>query len=104
MRFTETTLFAKHRSNLLSDEEYDALCRHLAERPEAGALIQKSGGLRKVRWAAGGKGKSGGVRVIYYWARSDDEIFLMTVYSKGEKDNLSAREVKLLRKLLEQLT
>ena len=69
-----------------------------------GALIQKSGGLRKVRWAAGGKGKSGGVRVIYYWARSDDEIMLITVYSKSEKDTLSAGEVKLLRKLLEKLT
>jgi hypothetical protein len=104
MRFIETTLFFKYRSALLSNDEYGALCRHLAERPEAGALIQKSGGLRKVRWAAGGKGRSGGVRVIYYWARSDDEIMLLTVYSKSEKDNLSAGEVKLLRKLLEKLT
>jgi hypothetical protein len=95
--------FARYRDDLLSDDEYQALCTRLAQQPQAGDLIHRSGGLRKVRWAARGKGKSGGVRVIYYWARSDDEIYLFTLYSKSEKEDLTAKEVKSLRKLLEEL-
>lgn len=77
--------------------------RTLIERPDAGAIIQRSGGVRKVRWAAGGKGKSGGVRIIYYWLRADDQIFLLTIYGKSEKADLSADEFKRIVKLIEEL-
>lgn len=66
MVFVETTLFSKLLPEYLSDDAYRSLQNYLIERPDAGAIIQRSGGVRKVRWAAGGKGKSGGVRVIYY--------------------------------------
>jgi hypothetical protein len=67
-------------------------------------LVRSSGGVRKVQWAAGGKGKSGGVRVIYYWAKAEEQTFLLTIYGKGEKDDLSAADLKCIVKLLEELT
>lgn len=90
MVFVETSVFSKLLGNYLSDEEYRQLQNHLIERPDAGALLKNSGGVRKVRWRAGGKGKSGGVRVIYYWAKADEQTFFLTLYGKGEKEDLSA--------------
>lgn len=63
-----------------------------------------AGGVRKVRWAAAGKGKSGGLRVIYYWLKAEDQIFLLTLYGKGEKEDLSTSELKRIVKLIEELT
>ena len=104
MVFVETSLFSKLLGDYLSDDEYRRLQNHLIERPDAGADIRNSSGVRKVRWRAGGKGKSGGVRVIYYWAKADDQTFLLTLYGKGEKENLSANDLKRVVKLLEELT
>lgn len=67
MRFVETPVFTRAVTSLLSDEEYRQLQLALLIRPEQGALIRGSGGLRKLRWGAQGRGKRGGVRVIYYW-------------------------------------
>lgn len=103
MVFVETSTFSKLLPGYLSDEEYRGLQNFLMERPDAGALIQRSGGVRKVRRAAGGKGKSGGVRVIYYWLKADDQIFLLTLYGKGEKEDLGAAELKRIVKLIEEL-
>lgn len=103
MVFVETSLFSKLLADHLSDDEYRGLQSYLIERPDAGAIIQRSGGVRKVRWAAGGKGKSGGVRVIYYWVKADDQIVLLTLYGKSEKDDLSAAELKRIVKLIEEL-
>jgi len=103
MVFVETSIFSKLLPDYLNDEEYRGLQNFLMERPDAGAVIQRSGGVRKVRWAAGGKGKSGGVRVIYYWVRADDQIFLLTLYGKSEKEDLSAAELKRIVKLIEEL-
>ena len=74
MVFIETSLFTKLLGDYLSDDEYAALQAHLVAYPDGGAIIRGSGGVRKIRWRSGGKGKSGGVRVIYYWAtfRSPD--------------------------------
>ena len=104
MVFVETSLFSKLLGDYLSDDEYRRLQNHLIEHPDAGAIIRNSGGVRKVRWRAGGKGKSGGVRVIYYWAKADDQTFFLTLYGKGEQENLSAAELKRVAKLLEELT
>ena len=104
MVFVETSLFSKLLGDYLSDDEYRLLQNYLIARPDAGDVIRGSGGVRKLRWAAGGKGKSGGVRVIYYWAKADQQSFFLTVYGKGEKDNLSASDLKRVVKLLEELT
>jgi hypothetical protein len=103
MVFVETTIFSKLLPGYLDDDEYRGLQSHLIERADAGAVIQRSGGVRKVRWAARGKGKSGGVRVIYYWLRADEQIFLLTLYGKGEKEDLSAAKLKRIVKLVEEL-
>ncbi len=103
MVFVETSLFSRLLGSYLSDDEYRRLQNHLIEHPDAGAVIRNSGGVRKVRWRAGGKGKSGGVRVIYYWAKADDQTFFLTLYDKGEKENLSATDLKRVVKLLEEL-
>lgn len=104
MVFVETSLFTKLLGDYLDDDGYRALQSHLIERPDAGALIKASGGVRKVRWRSGGKGKSGGVRIIYYWAKADEQTFMLTLYGKGEKENLSAADLKRIVKLLAELT
>lgn len=104
MVFVETSLFSKLLGDYLREDEYRLLQNHLIEYPDAGDVIRGSGGVRKVRWASGGKGKSGGVRVIYYWAKVDEQTFFLTLYGKGEKENLSAADLKRVVKLLEELT
>lgn len=104
MVFIEASTFSKLLRRYLSDEEYRGLQNVLLERPDAGAIIQRSGGVRKIRWAAGGKGKSGGVRIIYYWVKADEQIFLLTLYGKGEQEDLSAAELKRIIKLIGELT
>ena len=104
MVFVETSMFSKLLGNYLSDDEYRHLQNHLVERPDAGDVIRGSGGVRKVRWASRGKGKSGGVRVIYYRAKADEQTFLLTLYGKGEQETLSAADLKRVVKLLEELT
>ena len=102
MVFIETSLFAKYRSNYLNDEAYRSLQDYLIEQPEAGALIQGTGGLRKLRWNMGSKGKRGGIRIIYYFELKKSHIYLMTLYSKNEMTDLSAKDKKLLKQLLEE--
>jgi hypothetical protein len=101
VEFEESAAFTKAVLRLLDDESYLQLQIALAERPDAGAVIVKSGGLRKLRWARPGGGKSGGVRVIYYWWVEGHGIFLSTLFPKNEKENLSAAELDALRKEME---
>lgn len=100
--FRETTRFTRRVLEYLSDEAYEQLQWYLIRRPEAGDVIQGGGGLRKLRWAAGGRGKRGGARVIYYWATARDELFMLDIYAKNEQIDLTAEEVKELRKLVEE--
>jgi mRNA-degrading endonuclease RelE of RelBE toxin-antitoxin system len=99
--FVETPTFAKRVLGLLSDDSYAALQTHLAKHPAAGDIIRGGGGLRKIRWAAKGHGKRGGVRVIYYWWTGKDRISMLFVYPKNELDDMSAAQLKLLRQALE---
>ena len=103
MEFIETPTFTRAVLALLSDEEYRVLQNSLVEFPERGDLITGGGGIRKVRHAAKGRGKSGGVRVIYYWAKDADQIYLLAVYPKSKKDTLSDQEMAILRKLVKEL-
>ncbi len=103
MVFVETSLFTKLLPGYLDDDEYRLLQIHLIEHPDTGAVIRGSGGVCKMRWRAGGKGKSGGVRVIYYWVTAEQQIFFLTLYGKGEQEDLSAQDLKRVVKLLEEL-
>lgn len=94
MVFIETTLFTKLLSSYLSDDDYRGLQSYLLQKPDAGDIVRASGGVRKVRWAAQGKGKSGGVRVMYYWKKSDHEIWMLTIYSKSERATISGQLLK----------
>jgi hypothetical protein len=85
---------------LLADDSYAALQTHLAKHPDDGDIIRGGGGLRKIRWAAKGHGKRGGVRVIYWWM-GKDRISMLYVYPKNELDDLSATQLKRLRQALE---
>lgn len=102
MIFIETHIFTEDVKELLSDEEYANFQKYLAENPLAGDVIQQTGGLRKVRWAAGGKGKRGGVRIIYYYVLPDSQIRLLLVYKKGKKDDLTPEQKQILRQLNER--
>ena len=82
--FIETRLFTRLVSEYLSDEEYARLQLELISNPEAGAVIKDSGGVRKIRWAAAGRGKRGGYRVIYFVRRSNDVIWMLTMYPSKE--------------------
>jgi hypothetical protein len=103
MEFVETPTFTRLLFNLLIDDEYAALQRVLVENPERGDLIKGGGGIRKLRHALSGCGKSGGVRVIYYWLREGGQIYMLLIYPKSKKDTLTDREIALLRALVKEL-
>jgi len=98
MDIIETTVFTRRVLELLSEEEYRLLQLHLINKPAAGKIIKKSGGLRKLRWAAKGHGKSGGVRIIYYWFLEKDSILLLFVYAKNEAEDLTQDQLQQLSK------
>jgi mRNA-degrading endonuclease RelE of RelBE toxin-antitoxin system len=99
----ETREFTRRIDGLMSQPEKDALLFYLACHPEAGSLIRETGGLRKLRWNAGGKGKRGGARVIYYFHSEKIPLYLLTVYGKSEKSDLSAEQRRELSKLSDML-
>ena len=91
--------FRRRASSLFNDEEKASIINYLAFHPQSGDLMQGTGGIRKLRWSAQGKGKSGGARVIYYYHNGAMPLFLLTVFGKGEKANLSKAECNELAKL-----
>ena len=103
MEFIETPTFTRLLLELLGDDEYALLQQDLVENPERGDLVRGGGGIRKLRYALSGRGKSGGVRVIYYWLRDDGQIYLLLIYPKSRKDTLTDRETALLRELVKEL-
>ena len=102
MLIVETPIFTRHVVSLLNDDEYRDLQGLLAIRPEMGPVIPGSGGLRKVRWSIAGRGKRGGVRVIYYWAPKVDTILMLYIYPKNQKEDLTSKELKILRQIIEE--
>jgi len=95
----ETPSFLKDSKKLLDDDEREALINYLASKPLAGVLIKETGGIRKVRWARENTGKSGAFRVIYYFYSKDIPLFILNIFAKGEKVNISQEEKNELRKL-----
>ncbi|MCY3023116.1 MAG: type II toxin-antitoxin system RelE/ParE family toxin [Planctomycetota bacterium] len=102
MEFMETPYFTRRIVRLMPDDTYRAMQDVLADRPDAGALIPGAGGLRKLRWRTPGKGKRGGVRVIYYWFAAESLIFLLQVYGKSEREDLSRDELNVLARLAKE--
>lgn len=92
--------FQSRAKYLLGDSERHSIVAHLATHPEAGSILKGTGGIRKLRWAAKGKGKSGGVRVVYFCQDRTMPLFLLTMFAKGEKTNLSRKERNELAKVV----
>lgn len=103
MIFVETSIFTKELARHLDDDSYAALQWFLSAYPEAGDIIRGTGGIRKIRWSMPGRSKRGGSRVVYYWLVEQDQINLLTVYSKGVKDDLTAAERDAWRKAVEEI-
>ena len=92
--------YERRASSLLNDSEKQGIINYLAIHPHAGVVMKGSGGIRKFRWALGNRGKSGGVRVIYYYYNASVPLFLLTLFGKNEKANLSKADRNELTKLV----
>lgn len=103
MIFIETPTFTRLITGLLDDDEYSKLQEELVKRPDTGDLIKDGGGIRKLRWKRAGTGKSGGIRVIYYWLTEDDQLLMLVAYPKSVRDSLTDKETAILRKLVKEL-
>jgi mRNA-degrading endonuclease RelE of RelBE toxin-antitoxin system len=102
MLVVETPVFTRRVLKLLTDDDYRLLQHEVVARPDVGNIIRGSGGLRKVRWAATGRGKRGGIRVIYYWDVDREIILMLLIYGKNEQDDLTAEQLRVLKGLVEE--
>ncbi|MCX7546298.1 type II toxin-antitoxin system RelE/ParE family toxin [Marinicella gelatinilytica] len=102
MVFIETPIFTRQIQSLMNDDMYGELQKALIFKPDTGDLIKGSGGLRKVRWKLKGTGKSGGVRVIYYWYTSAEQIYMIFAYPKSKQDNLTAEQLAALKAVMQR--
>lgn len=100
MIFVEFRAFSRGRAEHLDEDEFRALQNALLANPEAGVLIPGTGGLRKLRWAGSGRGKRGGVRIIYYHLLPRDVLLLLLVYPKNEQDDMTPEQKRILRALV----
>ena len=98
MVIIETSVFTKKINTLLIDEEYRTLQNTLVEMPNLGKIIQGSGGIRKIRLGGSGRGKRGGIRIIYYWATNYNQIFMLYAFAKNERDDLTKDQLSMLKK------
>jgi mRNA-degrading endonuclease RelE of RelBE toxin-antitoxin system len=104
MEFIEAPAFTKHLSEYLSDDDFKELQSLLRLNPEAGDVIQGTGGFRKVRWTdrRRGKGKRGGLRIIYFYFQAEEQIWLLTIYGKDEAEDLTAEQKRMLKAAIEE--
>jgi hypothetical protein len=100
--FVETRVFTSRVRAHLSDEQYRAVQLVLAARPGSGNIVPGAGGLRKLRFGAEGRGKRGGIRLLYYWHPPTNQILLLFVFAKNERSDLTPRQREGLRKLIER--
>ncbi len=101
MKIIETQIFTQRVREILDDEEYRALQNALVLNPESGKIIPGSGGIRKMRWSGSGRGKRGGARVIYYWFKEQDNLLMLLIYAKKEKDDLTKVQLRVLKSIVE---
>jgi len=102
MRFVETSVFTTALRRYLDDETYRALQVALLLRPTQGPLIQGGAGLRKLRWPVPGRGKRGGVRLIYYWEPGNQTFYMLYLYAKNEQEDLTSEQLKVLARLVRE--
>jgi mRNA-degrading endonuclease RelE of RelBE toxin-antitoxin system len=101
VEFIETPIFTKEIIRLLPEDSYRRLQFALFLRPDAGDVIRGSGGLRKIRWEIPGRGKRGGLRVIYYWDAAN-RIYMLLPYKKNEQEDLTPAQLKQLRAIVKE--
>ena len=97
----ETPTFIADAKSIWTEDEHGAFCTWLSSNPEAGDVIPKSGGCRKIRWSRAGMGKRGGVRIIYFTRLACGEIWLLVIYAKNVQENIPAHLLKAIREVLE---
>ncbi len=102
MLILETRIFTKLITRLMDDDHYRELQEVLIGNPETGDVIPGSRGLRKIRWRVAGRGKRGGVRVIYCHLNRADRIYMLYAYAKNEAEDLTRDQLKALRKIVER--
>ncbi len=102
MRFIETPVFTADLRRHLDDETYRALQLSLLLRPTQGPPIQGGAGIRKLRWAAPGRGKRGGIRLIYYWEPESETVYMLYLYAKNEQGDLTSAQLKVLATLVRE--
>jgi len=99
--FIEAPFFTKALDRYLDDGEYHELQSHLIKYPESGKVVPGSGGVRKLRWAAEGRGKRGGLRVIYYLRLAHGHIWMLTIYSKNVSEDIPAHVLKSMKEAID---
>ena len=102
MRFIETPVFTRAITDLMDDEDYQALLLALLFRPGGGATIPRGGGLRKIRWSLPGRGKRGGLRVIYFWEEPSETFYMLYAYPKSAREDLSAAQLRALARAVRE--
>jgi RelE toxin of RelE / RelB toxin-antitoxin system len=103
MTVVETAAFLERAKGILSESQRADLVAYLASNPEAGRVIPGTGGARKLRWAISGRGKRGGARTIYYYHNQSIPLFVLDIYAKSERSNLSEADKRSLKRLLAQI-
>jgi hypothetical protein len=101
LTFIETKLFTRLVQNYFTDDEYAELQNSIVANPEAGDIIRGSGGVRKLRWGVAGRGKRGGVRVIYYLRLRQGQVWMLTLYAKNEADSIPGATLKKIKEELD---
>jgi hypothetical protein len=102
VEFIEARAFARRRRVHFSEAEYERLQTHLTDQPDAGKVVPGSGGVRKLRWAGLGRGKRGGLRVIYYWQSMKGQIWLLMLYAKNEMADAPSHILRQMREEFER--
>ena len=99
--FIESTLFSKMVYDYFADEDYAAFQQFLLEHPDAGDVVRDSGGVRKVRWARAGTGKSGGVRVCYYTRNQRGQILLLVIFAKSVRASIAGAVLRQIKEVMD---
>lgn len=97
----ETPVYSNKLGGILTEDERDAFAVFIATNPTAGSVVRGSGGVRKVRWAQKGRGTSGGAKVIYFNRLANGEIWLLTIYAKGDRSTIPAHDLKLIKEAID---